>query len=124
MVNAKFDSGKARNTIQSLTSASKDFMLSSDAASSLDVPEFPYAGWVSSLPGLINSYGKVCELDIEWVSETISKFEEFNNESISQVQQVEVQSDFTKDLNVNKFYYLIKKIYYFKVIYFFLFFLH
>lgn len=101
MVNAKFDSGKARNTLQSLTSASKGFMLSSDSASSLDVPEFPYAGYVSSLPGLIDGYGKTCELDIEWVSEAISKFEEFNNESISEVEKVEVQSDFTKDLSVN-----------------------
>ena len=66
MVNAKYDSGKARNTLQSLTSASKGFMLSSDSASSLDVPEFPYAGYVSSLPGLIDGYGKTCELDIEW----------------------------------------------------------
>lgn len=101
MVTANFDSGKAINTVQSLTSASKGFVLSSDAASSLDVPEFPYAGWVSSLPGLINQYGKVCELDIEWVNDAITKFEEFNNESISEVEKVEVQSDFTKDLHVN-----------------------
>ena len=101
MVTANFDSGKARNTVQSLISASKGFVLSSDAASSLDVPEFPYAGWVSSLPGLINQYGKVCELDIEWVNDAITKFEEFNNESISEVEKVEVQSDFTKDLHIN-----------------------
>ena len=101
MVNANYDSAKARNTVQLLTSASKSCLLSSDAASGLDVPEFPYAGWVSSLPGLINGYGKVCELDIEWINDTISKFEELNSESVSEVEKVEVQSDFTKDLHIN-----------------------
>lgn len=100
MITANFDSGKARNTSKALTNASKAFKLSADAAGSLDIPDFPYAGYLFGLPGLLNEYDKKCELDIEWINSAINKVEEFNKESISEIEKVEVQSDFAKNLFV------------------------
>lgn len=102
MVRANFNSTEMGKVITTLETASKEFDASINSIKALDVPSFSYSGWITSLPSILTSYQQQCFLDLDWCSNIIESFNSFSDESIKDIGSVEVQSDFSKEYEVNK----------------------
>ena len=102
MVKGEFNSTEMSIVITTLETASKEFDASINSIKALDVPSFSYSGWITGLPSILTSYQQQCSLDLDWCSSVIESFNNFNDESIKDIGSVEVQSDFSKEYEVNK----------------------
>lgn len=70
-------------------------------ASSLDVPDFSYSGYLNSLPGKIADNIMTCTTDESWLEDSIKNFQTFNDESITSIEKCEARDILEKDLRVN-----------------------
>lgn len=68
---------------------------------SLDIPSFSYSGWIASLPSTLKEYKRQCSLDVDWCYKVIEKFDNFNDESIRDINSVKVQNRFSKAYDIN-----------------------
>lgn len=102
MVKGDFNSTEMSKVITTLETASKEFDASINSIKALDVPNFSYSGWITGLSNILTSYQQQCSLDLDWSSNVIESFNNFNDESIKDIGSVEVQADFSKEYEVNK----------------------
>ncbi len=70
-------------------------------ASSLDVPDFSYSGYLNSLPGKIADNIMTCTTDESWLEDSIKNFDTFNDESITSIEKCEAREILEKDFHVN-----------------------
>lgn len=102
MIKGEFNSTEMSKVINTLESADKGFDTCINSIKALDVPNFSYSGWLTSLPNILTTYQQNCSLDSDWCSSVIESFDNFNTESIKDIGSVEVQTDFSKEYEVNK----------------------
>ena len=101
MVKGNFNSTEMSKVITTLDTSLQEFDACINSIKALDVPDFSYSGWITSLPNILTSYKQQCSLDNDWCSDVIESFEIFNNESIKDIGSVEVQTGFSKEYEVN-----------------------
>lgn len=70
-------------------------------ASSLDVPDFSYSGYLNSLPGKISDNIMTCTTDESWLEDSIKNFQTFSDESIASIDKCEAREILEKDFRVN-----------------------
>ncbi|MGM9877632.1 MAG: hypothetical protein ACI33S_03185 [Bacilli bacterium] len=96
-----YNSNKLDLLKSTLTKSLTELDVASNSVSSLDIPSFNYSGWLSSIPGLLSKYKSDINEIIEWIIQTTSTYESYNNESIIAINTIEVPDDFSKELSVN-----------------------
>lgn len=102
MVKGNFNSNEMNKVITTLENTLNEFDTCINSIKALDVPNFSYSGWITSLPNILTSYKLQCSLDCDWCSDVIEAFESFNTESIKDISSVEVQTGFSKEFEINK----------------------
>ena len=101
MVKGEFNSTEMSKVIKTLETANKGFDTCINSIKALDVPSFSCSGWITSLPNILVCYQQNCSLDSNWCSSVIESFNDFNTESIKDINSVEVQVDFSKEYEVH-----------------------
>ena len=70
-------------------------------ASSLDVPDFSYSGYLNGLPGKLTDNTKTCTTDESWLEDSIKNFQTFNDDCIASIAKCESREILDKDFHIN-----------------------